>query len=212
MRITKDADVRKNEILDIAEILFHEKGYTETTVEDILKESGIAKGTLYYHFKSKEDILLAMIDREIEQREQAMRRIAENGSFSAVEKLVRVIQLLSHSGMLADGVYEKGNAELHQKSFTRSLERFTPIMTEIVEYGIQTGEFATPYPQESVELLFCASELHDPRMFSWTAEVRQQKKTAFFWMLEITLGISPDAKERLYRLAGLSQEASEKDA
>ncbi len=44
MRITKNADVRKNEILDIAEVLFNEKGYNVTTVEDILKESGIAKG------------------------------------------------------------------------------------------------------------------------------------------------------------------------
>ncbi len=204
MRVTKNADVRKNEILDIAEVLFNEKGYAATTVEDILKESGIAKGTLYYHFKSKEEILLAMIDREIEQRKQAMSQIAEDLSLSAVEKLVKVIQLLSYSGMMADGVYGIGNAQLHQKSFTRSLESFTPIMTDIVEYGIQNGEFSTPYPRESVELLFCASELHDPRMFSWTDEVRQKKKEAFFWMLEITLGISEEAKGRLYQLIGQS--------
>ncbi|MCC8097585.1 MAG: TetR/AcrR family transcriptional regulator, partial [Eubacterium sp.] len=95
MRVTKNADVRKNEILDTAEVLFNKKGYAATTVEDILKEIGIAKGTLYYHFKNKEDILLAMIDRQIKQREKAMREIADNKSFSAVEKLVKVIQLLS---------------------------------------------------------------------------------------------------------------------
>ncbi len=206
MRVTKNADVRKNEILDTAEVLFNKKGYAATTVVDILKEIGIAKGTLYYHFKNKEDILLAMIDRQIEQREKAMHEIADNKSFSAVEKLVKVIQLLSHSGMMADGVYEKGNAELHQESFTRSIERFAPIMTEIVEFGIESGEFYTPYPRESVELLFCASELHDPRMFTWSKEMRYKKKIAFFWMLEITLGISSEAKDNLYRLAGLSQE------
>ncbi len=206
MRITKNADVRKNEILDIAQTLFNEKGYTQTTIDDILKESGIAKGTLYYHFKNKEDILLAMIDRQIEQREQAISQIAEDDMFSAVEKLVQVIQLLSRNEMMADSVYEPGNAKLHHESFTRSLMRFTPIMTEIVKQGIRSREFSTPYPQESVELLFCASELHDPRMFAWSEEERQQKKTAFFWMLELTLGISSDAKKRLYQLAGLSQE------
>ncbi len=59
----------------------------------------------------------------------------------------------------------------------RTLSRFTGAMTEIVEKGIQSGEFSSPWPAESVELLF--------------------------WMLEITLGISPEAKNQLYRLAGL---------
>lgn len=209
MRIIKDADVRKAEILDAAEKLFNEKGYSKTTMEDILSLTGIAKGTLYYHFKGKEDILLAMIDREIEQREQSMRQIADDKTICAAEKLYRVIRLLSQSGMMSDGLYEKDNAELHQKSFSRSLMRFSPIMTEIVEQGIKSKEFSTPFPQESVELLFCASELHDPRAFSWPEEVRQRKKEAFFWMLEITLGISADAKAKLYRLAGLSQEVFE---
>lgn len=206
MRVTKNADVRKNEILDTAEVLFNKKGYAATTVEDILKEIGIAKGTLYYHFKNKEDILLAMIDRQIEQREKAMREIADNKTFSAVEKLVKVIQLLSNSGMMADVVYEKGNAELHQKSFTRSLERFAPILTEIVEFGIERGEFNTLFPRESVELLFCASELIDPRMFTWQKNVQKRKETAFFWMFEITLGITPETKKKLYELAEISEE------
>ena len=63
MRIIKEAEERKNEILDVAGKLFGEKGYDATSTNDILKEIGIAKGTLYYHFKSKEDILDAMIER-----------------------------------------------------------------------------------------------------------------------------------------------------
>lgn len=206
MRVVKDADVRKAEILDAAEKLFNEKGYSKATTEDILEMTGIARGTLYYHFKSKEDILLAMIERQIEQRRQTMRDIAENTAISAVEKLFQVIELLSHNGTLAEGLHEKENSELHQKSFQRSLLRYTPVMTEIVEQGIKSGEFSTPYPKESVELLLCASQLHDPGVFQWSQEERAQKKKAFFWMLEITLGIAPDAKEKLYRLAGLSQE------
>ncbi|MCC8073076.1 MAG: TetR/AcrR family transcriptional regulator [Clostridiales bacterium] len=210
MRTIKDPVVRKAEILDAAEKLFNEKGYAKATTEDIMEATGIAKGTLYYHFKNKEDILLAMIDRQIEQREVSMRRIADDKSFSAAQKLVKVIQLLSHSGMMADGLYENGNSELHQKSFNRSLMRFTPIMTEIVEEGIKAGEFSTPYPQECVELLFCASELHDPRAFSWSKEVRKRKEEAFFWMLEKTLGISDSAKEKVNRLIEKPWAVSEK--
>ena len=67
MRIVKEAKERKNEILDIAEKLFCTKGFDYTSTNDILNEVGIARGTLYYHFKSKEDILDAMIERIVEQ-------------------------------------------------------------------------------------------------------------------------------------------------
>ena len=63
MRVVKEAAIRKNEILDAAERLFVIKGFDATSTNDILTEVGIARGTLYYHFKSKEDILNAMIER-----------------------------------------------------------------------------------------------------------------------------------------------------
>ena len=52
-RIIKEADERRNEILDAAETLITEKGYSKTTIIDILNQVGIAKGTFYYYFKSK---------------------------------------------------------------------------------------------------------------------------------------------------------------
>ena len=63
MRVVKEAEERRNEILDTAERLFVEKGFDGTSTNDILNDIGIARGTLYYHFKSKEDILDAMIER-----------------------------------------------------------------------------------------------------------------------------------------------------
>ncbi len=63
MRIVKEAEERKNQILDVAERLFGTKGFDNTSINDIINEIEIARGTLYYHFKSKEDILDAMIGR-----------------------------------------------------------------------------------------------------------------------------------------------------
>lgn len=203
MRIVKDADERKNEILDVAQRLFHEKGYVQTTVEDIMRECNIAKGTLYYHFKGKEEILSAMINRQIDRQEETMQQIAADKTMTAVEKLIQVIHLLSYKDRVTDGYSEQENAELQQKSFTRTLFRFAPVMTAIVEEGIQNGEFSTPYPRESVELLFCASQLCDPCVFQWTEEEHDRKKEAFFWMLELSLGITPEAKRQLYQLAHL---------
>ena len=57
MRTVKNAEERRNEILDAAAELFKQKGFDGTSTGDILEKVGIARGTLYYHFKSKEDIM-----------------------------------------------------------------------------------------------------------------------------------------------------------
>ena len=52
MRVVKTASERRNEILDVAGRLFATKGFGNTSILDIQKETGIARGTLFYHFKS----------------------------------------------------------------------------------------------------------------------------------------------------------------
>ena len=54
MRIVKEHDERRNEIITTAEEFFLTKGFNKTTVNDILKRIGIAKGTFYHYFVSKE--------------------------------------------------------------------------------------------------------------------------------------------------------------
>ena len=60
-RIHRPTAQRREEILDAAHTLFTTKGFQPTTMEDILRIVGIAKGTLYYHFPSKEQILRALV-------------------------------------------------------------------------------------------------------------------------------------------------------
>lgn len=80
MRIVKEAEERRNEILDAADELFGRKGFDGTSTNDILEKVGIARGTLYYHFKSKEDILDALIQRYEEQMYSAAAAAAKDGS------------------------------------------------------------------------------------------------------------------------------------
>ncbi|MFQ6082685.1 MAG: TetR/AcrR family transcriptional regulator [Candidatus Aminicenantia bacterium] len=58
---------RKNQILEAAIRCFSKNGYHETTMEDIVQESGLSKGGIYWYFKSKRDIFLALIDRHLEE-------------------------------------------------------------------------------------------------------------------------------------------------
>ena len=63
MQIVKEAEDRKEEILDAAEKLFAAKGFDNASTGDILDAVGIARGTLCYHFRSKEEILDGVIQR-----------------------------------------------------------------------------------------------------------------------------------------------------
>lgn len=58
----KPKEVRRKEILDAALKCFSQKGYHETTMNDITKESGLTKGGIYWHFKSKSDIFMAILE------------------------------------------------------------------------------------------------------------------------------------------------------
>ncbi|EOG1982256.1 TPA: TetR/AcrR family transcriptional regulator [Proteus mirabilis] len=73
---TKPAEVRLEELMNAAETLFLEKGFDATTVSDIVKQAGVAKGTYYHYFTAKTDILDALrtryMDWYIDKVEQAM--------------------------------------------------------------------------------------------------------------------------------------------
>jgi AcrR family transcriptional regulator len=57
---------RHQEVLEAARRIFARLGYTATNVEDIAKEAGMAKGTVYLYFKSKEDVFVAVLARDLE--------------------------------------------------------------------------------------------------------------------------------------------------
>ncbi len=90
MRIVKDPIERRNEILDAAETLFTTKGYNETTIIDILKAVGIAKGTFYYYFKSKEELLFELARQVVEEMQTASKAIIQTKELNAIEKFCAI--------------------------------------------------------------------------------------------------------------------------
>lgn len=109
MRIVKEAEERKNEILDVAERLFGTKGFDNTSTNDILNEIGIARGTLYYHFKSKEDILDAMIERMSRQLIKKATDIFNQKGIPVLQRLTMMMMALNVDGNLRSGSYGAGS-------------------------------------------------------------------------------------------------------
>lgn len=193
MRIVKEAQERKNEILDVAERLFCSKGFDNTSTNDILNEIGIARGTLYYHFKSKEDILDAMIERLTNQIVAKAATIALDNSIPVLERLTRTILSLNVDNELGDMIMEQvhrpQNALLHQKLENRLLGQVNKLITTIAEDGIRQGIMHTEYPAEAIEMIMTYSYIAFDSMNEYTKEEEMRKIMGFVYHSERVLGM-----------------------
>jgi AcrR family transcriptional regulator len=198
MRVIKKPDVRKSEILDAAEKLFAAKGYEKATINDILAAVNIAKGTFYYYFKSKEDVLDAIVQRRMDEGVEKAQAVAANPSLAAQEKLLAVIMALKPQNPSQENfpaiLHEPENAQLHQKMLVECVLRLSPILRDIVEEGVRQGIFNTPFPKESVEILLAAAlVLFDDAYFHWQQDEIAVKIPAFLCAMERVLGAEAGA-------------------
>lgn len=97
MRITKEPEVRKKEIIDAAMALFEEKGIQKTSMSDIAKRLSVAKGLLYYYFKSKDELLSFVIDEFSKGVDETIEGIMENDDLGFHGKLGAIISLFFSS-------------------------------------------------------------------------------------------------------------------
>jgi len=155
-RVSKDPEVRRQEIVAAAFELFREKGYEQVSVHDIVKKVGLAQGTFYYHFKSKYELLDAVVEYEMRQNLGILERIATDEKLSILEKMQAMINLNPDevSRRFVKLIRSEENAVMFRKYQTKMAEELVPYMTQIVERGNREGVFKVQYPRETVELLF----------------------------------------------------------
>ena len=157
MAESKSGKVRRTEILDAAEELFGTKGYEQTTTNDIMHKVGIAKGTLYYHFTSKEEILDALLER-MGRRMIAKALICAGQKEEPVfERMFQVLMALNASRAgkkeIVEIMHQPRNELLHEKSRALILKEAGPILTGLVQEGIEQGICNCKYPAQTVEMV-----------------------------------------------------------
>lgn len=187
MRVVKEAEERKQEILDAAERLFASKGFDNTSISDILEETGIARGTLYYHFKSKEELLDAVIERMIEGMTARAKEIADRREIPVLQRFTMMIMVFHVSSDVRQEillqVHKPQNALMHQKMQKSLFFRITPLITALIEEGIAQGICQTDYPAEAVEMTFLYANTVFDDLTEYGEEARQRKIEAFLYHL-----------------------------
>ena len=191
MRIVKEAAERRNEILDVAERLFCTNGYDDTSTNDILAEIGIARGTLYYHFKNKEDILDAMIDRVLDEVIRKAAGIALNESVPVLERLTQTVLAANvdtkTGDMILEQVHKPQNALMHAKMQEKLLSQLIPLFVKIIEDGISQNLMQTDYPEDTIQMLLLYSNTVFDDSIEYSEEVKKRKVLAFISNAELML-------------------------
>ena len=192
MRIVKTAEDRKNEILDVAEQLFVEKGYDNASTNDIIARIGIARGTLYHHFSSKEEILDAIIDRMTRESIESARMIVKNKRRPVLERVTLAMVALNTTGNAKDVVMEQmhrpQNALLHQKMQAKLIGGVVPLFAQLIKEGNKEGIFNTRYPMEASEMIMIYSNEAFDDNENLTPKQKKDKGKAFIYNTERILG------------------------
>ena len=165
----KKGERRKQELLQIAYRMFLQKGYEETSVDEIIAQAGIAKGTYYYYFETKEQMLEEVIGMMIGQEIQAAEQILKT-DLPVPQKIVGIITSLRPApaeSPIEEALKQPENIIMHGKIQKKLIESVTPLLSEVVEEGIAEGIFACDHIPERVRmLLVISSETFDEGHFS----------------------------------------------
>lgn len=148
MRVSKLPEVRKQELVEVALELFHSQGYDKTSVEQITKRSGVAKGVFYYYFSSKEAIFEACIDALVQPLLREYIIILTDESTSPLARLRRYVDYnfdlfeKKQGSTLEQALHGQASQGFHDRVAKQCADTLFPHFETLIEAGKNVGEFA----------------------------------------------------------------------
>ena len=199
-----------NLILDVAFRRFMEKGYEHTSIQDIIDHlGGLSKGAIYHHFKSKEDILMAVSDRMTAKSNQMLAAIRDCPGLSGKEKLKTIFKE-SINRPVQNDIFTvapnfHSNSKLLSSLLHETIEEAAPdYILPIIEQGIEDGSVKTDYPKQLAELILLAANVWMNHMIFDSSEKETYCKFMVFDQMLRGFGLDIVDKEMLERLQELT--------
>jgi AcrR family transcriptional regulator len=174
------SEIRRNQILDAATTVFVRQGFQHARMDDIVEESGLSKGTLYWYFKSKEDIINAILRRLFTGELANLESLLEaEGNVS--ERLVLLtsdrVNGMKHMSRLVPIIFEFYAVAVHQQWVQQFIgeyfQQFRKLLEDLIRQGIDRGEFRPVNATEAAISLASMYEgltiywLMDPQTVQW---------------------------------------------
>lgn len=210
MARNKHPEETVEKILDVASRLFLEKGYEHTSIQDIINNlGGLSKGAIYHHFKSKEDILIAVTDRMTMESNQGLAKIRDASAMNGKEKLQEIFKA-SINRPVQNDIFTvapdfQNNPRLLDSLLRETVEVVAPYyILPIIKEGIEDGSIRTEFPEQLAELIILAANIWmNPMVFDSSPEESYAKFMVFRQMMQ-GLGLDIVDEEMVQRLQELA--------
>lgn len=178
-------------IIEVSTQLFMEKGYENTTLNDIISNlGGLTKGAIYQHFKSKEEIYEAVIYQLSAQNDDELFDLIQNSDLSGLEKIRLALKksldlAISNHEQLKKVDYSKNPRILYELMKELKEEVAPMFIRPLIEQGIDDGSIKTDYPKELAEMLAILINIWvNPLIFDATPEETVNRFMLLSEMLE----------------------------
>lgn len=156
----RNGEITKAELVEKAALLFQERGYDQTTINDIIWSVGVSKGAFYHHFASKDEILEEITKEYIRNLIAKVGAIANENGPNALEKLNRIIVIISAgkyqdkniSSILSRSLSSLDNARAIIKLQEMVIENACGHYEKIIRQGIDEGLFDVAEPEITARL------------------------------------------------------------
>lgn len=185
---------RKQEILIVAQKLFNTKGFQETSINDIMKTVGAAKGVFYYYFETKDQVLDTLVELNINEIVDGMVQVVSNPDLNATLKLKYMLReefrVSTSRNDLNNHLHNIKNVDMHQRIMVSMIEEIAPLFSQVVKQGILEGTFKTQYPLEVCEIVIAGVHfVSDLGIFHLSREQYIKRIKASEEIIEKALGV-----------------------
>ena len=156
----KKGEKRKKELLKIAYDMFLTQGYENTSVDEIIEKAQIAKGTYYYHFQSKEQMLEEVIDMMIDSETKMAKQVI-GMDISVPQKIVMILTSIKPTEAeqpIKNALFQPENVLMHHKVRQKLINVLTPLLSEVIKEGVEEGIFECDNIPERVKMLLIISD------------------------------------------------------
>ncbi|HEY66092.1 MAG TPA: TetR/AcrR family transcriptional regulator [Caldilineae bacterium] len=170
---TNTTEDRRTQILQAAMACFARQGYHRTTMDDIVHESGLSKGSLYWYFKSKKDLFLAIIDAWISDINRTLQELSQMEEMTWTDRLRRAAELIAmdiakqrdFASLTMEFWAEMQQDEQVRERLVRIYNETLDVLQRFIAAGIKAGEFRPIDPRAAAAVLIAA---FDGMMLQWS--------------------------------------------
>lgn len=202
VRIVKKPDERRREIILGSRDLFLSQGYENTTMQDVMTKLRIAKGTTYHYFKSKEELLEAVVDDMVTDYVNVIEKSLNECEGTALEKmqiLVTAGRVASSSSNTVNALHRSDNRGMHTRLLAITLIKLAPLYARVIAQGCEEKVFHVEHPLECAEILIAGIQfVTDNGCYSWNREDLDRRMRAIPSLIENQLNAPKDIFDSLF--------------